>query len=286
MSKSSRQNSNKARKREKNYSTVKANDDNAPNINKKCAEEHGVSEVKMSKFNDSKFNGSSEPAYKDPFSKTAGRHGENCDDSVAQTKRVVNDENAVDEADAFCENRDCSCAGAGDAGGINGTCRTDGADGVDGTNGDDGANSCDNTSPEDELAAEKDKYLRLFAEYDNFRKRSAKEKSAAYSEARASAITAMLPVYDNLERALKMPCSDEAFYKGVEMTMTGLCEIFENLGITVIESLGKPFDPNLHNAVMSVEDPAFGEKIVSEEFQKGFILGDKVIRFSTVVVAN
>ena len=137
-----------------------------------------------------------------------------------------------------------------------------------------------------ELAAEKDKYLRLLAEYDNFRKRSAKEKSLAYTEARASTITAMLPVYDNLERALKMPCSDEAFFKGVDMTMAGLMEIFENLGVTVIESVGKAFDPNLHNAVMSIEDPDLGEKEISEEFQKGFMLGDKVIRFSTVVVAN
>ena len=144
----------------------------------------------------------------------------------------------------------------------------------------------EDADPACELAAEKDKYLRLLAEYDNFRKRSAKEKSAAYTEARASAITAMLPVYDNLERALKMPCADEAFYKGVEMTMTGLCEIFESLGVTVINSLGETFDPNLHNAVMSVEDPALGEKVVSEEFQKGFMLGDRVIRFSTVVVAN
>ena len=109
---------------------------------------------------------------------------------------------------------------------------------------------------------------------------------AAYTEARVSAISAMLPVYDNLERALKMPCADDAFYKGVEMTMAGLTEIFENLGVSVIDSVGKPFDPNLHNAVMSVEDPALGEKVISEEFQKGFMLGDRVIRFSTVVVAN
>ena len=137
-----------------------------------------------------------------------------------------------------------------------------------------------------DLAAEKEKYLRLLAEYDNFRKRSAKEKSAAFAEARVTAITAMLPVYDNLERALKMPCVDDAFYKGVEMTMAGFTEIFEGLGVEVIDSVGKPFDPNLHNAVMTIEDPGLGEKIVAEEFQKGFKLGDRVIRFSTVVVAN
>ena len=138
----------------------------------------------------------------------------------------------------------------------------------------------------DQLAAERDKYLRLAAEYDNFRKRSAKEQQAAYAGARADTVTRLLPVYDNLERALKMPCSDEAFYKGVEMTMTQLSEILETMGVTPIPALGEPFDPNRHNAVMSVEDPGIGEKIITEEYQKGFILGEKVIRFSSVVVAN
>ena len=141
-------------------------------------------------------------------------------------------------------------------------------------------------TPEDTAAAERDKYLRLLAEYDNFRKRSAKEREETYSHARADAVIQMLPVYDNLERALKMECSDTAFYKGVEMIMSQLEEILENLGVAKIPALGETFDPNRHNAVMSIENPELGEKIVAEELQKGFTLGGKVIRFSTVIVAN
>ena len=138
----------------------------------------------------------------------------------------------------------------------------------------------------DELAAQRDKYLRLAAEYDNYRKRSSKERETTYTEARADTVTKLLPVYDNLERALKTECSDEAFYKGIELTMTQLTEIFETIGVTPIPAVGEPFDPNRHCAVMNIADPKLGEKIVAEEYQKGFILGDRVIRFSTVVVAN
>ena len=139
---------------------------------------------------------------------------------------------------------------------------------------------------EDTVAAEHDKYLRLLADYDNFRKRSAKEREDVFGSARADTVTHMLPVYDNLERALKMECSDPAFYKGVEMIMAQLEEILENLGVAKIPALGETFDPNRHNAVMSIENPELGEKIIAEELQKGFMLGDKVIRFSTVIVAN
>jgi len=137
-----------------------------------------------------------------------------------------------------------------------------------------------------ELAAERDKYLRLAAEYDNFRKRSAKEREIIYSNARIDAITKLLPIYDNIERALKMECSDEAFYKGIEMIMTQLTEVFSDIGVTEIPATGEPFDPNLHNAVMTVENKDLGNNIIAEECQKGFILGDRVIRFSTVVVTN
>ena len=139
---------------------------------------------------------------------------------------------------------------------------------------------------QEELAAEKDKYLRLAAEYDNFRKRSIKEREMIYSDARTDTITRLLPVYDNLERALTMECADEAFYKGIEMTMTGLSEILENMDVKRIEAVGTQFDPNRHNAVTTINNPDLGEKIVAEEFQKGFMLGDRIIRFSTVVVAN
>ena len=138
----------------------------------------------------------------------------------------------------------------------------------------------------EELAAERDRYLRLAAEYDNFRKRSAKEREMIYSDARADTITRLLPVYDNLERALKVECADEAFYKGVEMTMTQLTEVFESLDVVPIQAIGEPFDPNRHNAVMAVEHPELDEKTVVEEYQRGFMLGQRVIRFSTVVVVK
>ena len=143
-----------------------------------------------------------------------------------------------------------------------------------------------NETNENDLAAERDKYLRLAAEYDNFRKRSGKERDLTYNNARIDVISKLLPVYDNLERALKMECSDEAFYKGVEMIKTQLIEILEEMGVRQIAALGEVFDPNLHNAVMTIVDPELGENIIADEFQKGFILGDRVIRFSTVVVAN
>jgi len=137
-----------------------------------------------------------------------------------------------------------------------------------------------------ELSAEKDKYLRLAAEYDNYRKRSAKEREMIYTDARTDAISKLLPVYDNLERALKMECTDDSYYKGVEMIMTQLIETFDNMGIKEIPAIGEPFDPNRHNAVLTIVDPNLGENIIAEEYQKGFTLGDRVIRFSTVVVAN
>ena len=136
------------------------------------------------------------------------------------------------------------------------------------------------------LAAEKDKYLRLAAEYDNYRRRSQKEKENTYSDGKADTVLQLLPVYDNLARALKAECSDPNFYKGVEMTMTQLLGIFEKLGVTPIEAEGQPFDPAEHNAVVHVEDEALGENIVVEEFQKGFKLNDKVIRHAMVKVAN
>jgi len=157
------------------------------------------------------------------------------------------------------------------------------------TDGSDEANSefgIRNSELEKELEAEKDKYLRLAAEYDNFRKRSAKERDKIYSDARVETIDKLLPVYDNLERALKMECADDAYYKGVELIMTQLTEILESMGVREIQAVGEPFDPNSHNAVMTIENPELGEKIIAEELQKGFMLGERVIRFSTVVVAN
>ena len=135
-------------------------------------------------------------------------------------------------------------------------------------------------------AKEHDQYLRLAAEFDNFRKRSVKEKDGIYQEAKAETAKKFLPVYDNLERALKNETADEAYKKGVEMTMTQLKEVLSKLGVTEIPALGEKFDPEKHNAVMHTEDDTAEENTVVEVFQKGYTLGDKVLRFAMVKVAN
>ena len=131
-----------------------------------------------------------------------------------------------------------------------------------------------------------DRYLRLAAEYDNYRKRTAKEKETIWASAKADTAAAFLPVYDNLERAIQQQTADEAFKKGVEMTMNQLKEVFAKLGVEEIPALGEQFDPNLHNAVMHIDDENYGENTISQVFQTGFRCGDKVIRFSMVQVAN
>ena len=138
----------------------------------------------------------------------------------------------------------------------------------------------------EELAKEKEKYLRLAAEYDNFRKRSQKEREALFTDIRCDTILKLLPVYDNLDRALRQKTDDAAFFKGVEMTMTQLKNILESIGVVEIPAVGEKFNPERHNAVMHIENADFGENEIVEEFEKGFMLGDKVIRFSTVKVAN
>ena len=140
--------------------------------------------------------------------------------------------------------------------------------------------------PSGEVAALNDKYLRLLAEYDNYRKRSQKEKDALYGDIKANTLKDFLPVYDNLVRALAQPTEDEAYKKGVEMIMTQFNKTLEKLGITEMDCLGQKFDPAFHNAVMHVEDAEKGENEIVEVFQKGFMLGDRVIRFAMVKVAN
>ena len=137
-------------------------------------------------------------------------------------------------------------------------------------------------SAEQQVKEANDKYLRLMAEYDNYRKRSQKEREALYGDIKADVLNKFLPVYDNLVRALDQPTEDEAYRKGVEMIMAQFNKTMENLGVTEIESVGQPFDPNLHNAVMHVEDETKGENEIVEVFQKGFKLGEKVIRFAMV----
>ena len=139
---------------------------------------------------------------------------------------------------------------------------------------------------EEKYNAEHDAHLRLAAEYDNFRKRTIKEKDAAYGNGKAGAVEKLLPVYDNLERAVNQPCTDEAYKKGVEMTMTELVNIFTGLGVEIFGNVGDEFDPNIHNAVMHVDNEELGENTISMVFQKGFKIGDKVVRFAMVQVAN
>ena len=139
---------------------------------------------------------------------------------------------------------------------------------------------------EEKYNAERDAHLRVAAEFDNFRKRTVKEKEASYGNGKADAVEKLLPVYDNLERALNQPCTDEAYKKGVEMTMTELTKIFTSLGVEIFGNVGDEFDPNLHNAVMHIENEELGENTIAAVFQKGFKIGDKVVRFAMVQVAN
>lgn len=139
---------------------------------------------------------------------------------------------------------------------------------------------------EEKFNAERDAHLRVAAEFDNFRKRTIKEKEASYGNGKADAVEKMLPVYDNLERALNQPTEDAAYKKGVEMTMNELVKILTGLGVEIFGQVGESFDPNIHNAVMHLENEELGENVIAQVFQKGFKIGDKVVRFAMVQVAN
>ena len=139
---------------------------------------------------------------------------------------------------------------------------------------------------EEKYNAARDAHLRLAAEYDNFRKRTAKEKEQSYQNGKSDAVEKLLPVYDNLQRALNQETADTAFKKGVEMTMNELVKILHGLGVEIFGNVGEEFDPNLHNAVMHTDDESLGENVISQVFQQGFKLGDKVVRFAMVQVAN
>ena len=139
---------------------------------------------------------------------------------------------------------------------------------------------------EEKYNAEHDAHLRLAADYDNFRKRSQKEKEQSYGNGKADAVEKLLPVYDNLERALNQPTEDAAYKKGVEMTMTQLVAILNGLGVEIFGQEGDAFDPNLHNAVMHTEDDSVAENTITQVFQKGFKMGEKIVRFAMVQVAN
>ena len=139
----------------------------------------------------------------------------------------------------------------------------------------------------DQAAHQEDKYLRLAAEYDNYRRRTTKEKDALYQDAKADTIKAFLAVYDNLERAVAAPGDEESPHKkGLEMIFHQYQDILKKLGVTEIEAQGQPFDPEKHNAVMHIEDETYGESVVAQVFQAGFRMDEKIIRYAIVQVAN
>ena len=138
----------------------------------------------------------------------------------------------------------------------------------------------------EQLSAEKDKYLRVAAEYDNFRRRSLKDKEDAADKAKSAVIIEFLGVIDNFERALASESADESFRKGVEMIYNQYIEILKKQGVEEIEAMDKPFDPNIHSAVTQVTDENLGENVVCQVFQKGYIMNGKVIRHAMVAVAN
>lgn len=143
------------------------------------------------------------------------------------------------------------------------------------------------TKEEDNAAAYLDRLQRTLAEFDNYRKRTDKEKSAMYDMGLSDTVLAILPVLDNFERALEAPCEDNSYVKGMEMIYKQMIDLLDSIGVTQIEAKGQEFDMNLHNAVMHIEDDSYGENQVVEELQKGYIYKDeKVIRHSMVQVAN
>ena len=139
---------------------------------------------------------------------------------------------------------------------------------------------------EEKYNAEHDAHLRLAAEFDNFRKRTVKEKEQSYLNGKSDAVEKLLPVYDNLSRALKQETTDPAFKKGVEMTMTELIKILNGMGVEIFGEEGEAFDPALHNAVLHTDDDSVPENTITQVFQQGFKIGEKIVRFAMVQVAN
>ena len=131
-----------------------------------------------------------------------------------------------------------------------------------------------------------DKYLRTLAEYDNYRKRTIKEKESIYPEAKAVVVEKFLPLMDNFQRAIDSAENKDAFYEGVVMLKKQMDDVFDVLGVEEIKAVGEEFNPELHNAVMHIEDEEAGENVIVEEFQKGYKIGDRVVRHSMVKVAN
>lgn len=140
---------------------------------------------------------------------------------------------------------------------------------------------------EKELAAAKEAHIRTLAEYDNYRKRSTREKEAAYGDSKAACLSELLPVLDNFDRALATTDSDfESFKKGMEMIYNNFSELLKKLGVEPFGEAGESFDPNIHNGVMHIEDESLEENVIAEVFSKGYKLGDRILRPAIVKVAN
>ena len=146
--------------------------------------------------------------------------------------------------------------------------------------------SADTDKLKKELAEQKDKYLRLMAEYDNYRKRTAKQQLETRESAVGDTVLKIITIYDNFERAAETECSDEKYKAGVEMILKQFKDALDKMNVKIIDPTGEPFDPATANAVNQIEDPELGENVVAQVFQKGVMIGDKVIRYPMVVVAN
>lgn len=161
------------------------------------------------------------------------------------------------------------------------------ADEAEGSSEEDASDAGDETAKlEKELAEQKDKYLRLMAEYDNYRKRTAKQQLETRDSAVGDTVLKFITVYDNFERAAETECSDEKYKEGVEMILKQFKDAFDKMNVKIIDPTGETFDPATANAVSQIEDPELGENVVAQVFEKGVMIGDKVIRYPMVVVAN
>ena len=138
----------------------------------------------------------------------------------------------------------------------------------------------------DEIEEKEDRIKRLMAEFENFKKRSDKERTNLYNSVMGDVVTSLLPVLDNLEKAAKVETKDEQYKNGIEMVLNQFKDVLKANGVKEIETVGKKFDPSIHEAVSLVQDENLGEKEIKEEFRKGYMIGDKVLRHSLVVVAN
>ena len=151
----------------------------------------------------------------------------------------------------------------------------------------DNTSDLDEVEASDELEAERDRYLRLLADYENFRRRTEKEKLAVFGDATAKCVEQLLPVVDNFERAVDSPCSDEEYHKGMMMILEQLRGFLEKLGVSEIKALGEEFNPNIHQAIKRAEaSENFAENTVCEVFQEGYMLKERLIRPAMVAVAN